>query len=514
MKNVWNTLNPKQKIILFLSLVFATRFLFSFYIPLIDDEAYHWSWTHPLQLSYFDHPGMVAWVEALSTWILGETYIGIRLPFLLFYMGTLWFLWKLTKELFGETEAYVASLLMLFSPVFGLGGYVASPEPPFIFFWMAGAWVFWQGAREDEYQWSLKKTWIYLGIIMGLGLNSKFIIALLAIGFGIYLLLTPHRRKDLLTPWPWVGILIATLIASPIFIWNIQNGWPGFIYQLSDRHSRDEFSFVRWIGFLGTQFGLYTPVVYGLSLVSLVLAWHHRAMPHWRFIFSLSIPSFLVFFWQPLKAEYKPHWSGTALLILSMAVAYLWVRGLKYKGRVLFIPKSRKILWGVLIFFIPLNFIFYTGLAYPWIPKVYKLFRPAQTWNTSWDFTNEFYGWEEFGQFINRRQRELHAESGRRPFLASQRYETTAQMTWGAKQKVYMLNTTTSQYTVQQTPLEMKALEGLDALFVTSEKYKTDPNKWAFWEECLEETYKTYRFDEHARTFYLYYCKNFQGIKK
>lgn len=514
MKTVWTRLNSQQKFYVFFALVFVARFIFSYFIPLIDDEAYHWTWTQQLQLSYFDHPGMVAWVESLSLLVFGNTYIGVRMSFLLFYMGTVFFLWKLTRDLFGENEAYVAALLMLFSPVFGLGGYVASPEPPFIFFWVLGAWVFWQGVREDQQKWSLKKTWVSLGFIMGLGLNSKFIIALLAFGFGIYLLISPKNRKDLFSPWPWIGFLIATIVASPIFIWNIQKGWPGFIYQFSDRHTRDELSIWRWFGFLGTQFGLYTPVIYGMSLIALVLGWTRRAQAAWRFLFALSIPSFIVFFPQPLKAEYKPHWSGTALLMLSMGVAALWVQGLNVGTKQIIAPKSKRVLWGVLAFFIPINFIFYTGLAYPWIPKFYKLYKPAETWNTSWDFTNEFYGWEEFGQYVNRRQRELHAETGRRPFLASQRYETTAQLTWGTKQKVFELNDSISQYTVQQTPLELEALKGMDTIFVTSEKYKTNPLKWAKWDSCALEEFKTYRHDEHARTFALFVCKNFQGINQ
>lgn len=513
MKNRWNSLSQRHKLLFLLGLIFLGRFYFSAMIPLIDDEAYHWTWTNPLQLSYFDHPGMVAWLKALSTYFLGETYIAVRLPFFLFYVGTSFFLFKLAEDLFDKEVATHCLGLFLISPLFGLAGYVASPEPPFIFFWVTACWVFWQGYREDEKQWSQKKTWLMLGLLMGLGLNSKFIIALLAFGFGIYLLLSP-RRKDLLGPWPWTGFFLATLIALPIFIWNIQNGWPGFIYQFSDRHSRDVVSIERWLQFLASQFALFTPTIYALSLVTLVYALRRIKFNHWRFILATSLPSFFIFFPQPLKAEFKPHWSGSALLILSIGVCYLWLRGWKWKGKKILTPKNRYFMGATLAFLIPLNFIFYSAMAYPWLPKAYRFFNPQGQWNTSWDFTNEFYGWEEVGNYVLRRQRELHAQTGQKPFLSSHRYETTAQLTWGTKSRVYMLSNTVSQFTVNQSELEINSLKDLNSLFVSSEKYPTNPSQWAQWDHCTKEDFKTYRFGEHARTFAIYFCTNFQGLQK
>ena len=66
----------------YLVIFFATfifRIFFALNVNLIDDETYHWSWTKDLMLSYYDHPGMVAWLNYLSTVIFGDTIIGIRL---------------------------------------------------------------------------------------------------------------------------------------------------------------------------------------------------------------------------------------------------------------------------------------------------------------------------------------------------------------------------------------------------------------------------------------------------
>ena len=123
----------------FLSLVF--RAIFAVKIGLIDDEAYHWSWTQNLQLSYYDHPGMIAWLEALSTKAFGDTLLGVRLPSFLCYLGTLFFTWKLSRDLFGDLSAKIAVLLFLWTPFWGFGGHVASPETPFMLCWILASCI-------------------------------------------------------------------------------------------------------------------------------------------------------------------------------------------------------------------------------------------------------------------------------------------------------------------------------------------------------------------------------------
>ncbi len=512
-RDSWNRLQSSQKIILLFILALGFRAFFSLNIGLIDDEAYHWSWIKDLQLSYFDHPGMIAWLEAISTYFLGDTILGVRLPGYLCFVGTIVLLYKLTKDLFDEGAALFVGFVLLWSPFWGFGGYVASPEPPFMLCFMAATYVFWQGVREDGKAWTTKKTWLWLGVLMGLGLNSKFIIALLAPGFGLYLLATPSRRRDLLTPWPWVGFLIATILCSPIFIWNIQHDWPGFKYQFHDRHTGGgQINLERWLVFFVAQLLFYTPFLYALIALTFVTSFLKRSEARWRFLLCISAPSLLIFYIQPLFAEYKPHWSGAVCTVLLMGAGFIWSQGLRWGARRIVKARSKVYTWGILGFFIPLAIICYTPFIYPWMPTAFHFFSPKAEWKTTYDLSNEFTGWEELGRFINRRQREIHAEIGHKPFLAALRYEITAQSTWGSKQKIYMLNSTRSHYTVMQSAEEMHNLEGQDALVVTTEKYDADPMQYAKFDSCTPQELKTFRHNVHARTFKVYLCKNYQAI--
>lgn len=498
----WKRASATQKAFVLAALSILVRIAFASLVGLADDEAYHWSWTKNLSLSYYDHPGMIAWLEAISTALFGDTRWGVRLPAFLCYLGTLFLSWKLAREVFNVWAAHFTAFLILWSPLWGFGGYVASPENPFMLCWVAAAYVFWQSVREDGERWPLKKSWLWLGVLMGVGLNSKFIMALLAPGFGLYLLMTPAHRKDLLKRWPWVGFLLAAAICLPIFIWNMQFDWPGFRYQFHERHTTTHFDLNRWFQFLTAQILFFTPVVYGLMVYAFVYALRHLKEARWRWLFCLTVPSILIFYPQPLWAEYKPHWSGPAFLFLAMGAGAIWSQSF-----------SKKLTWGILGFIIPLNLALYLPFVYPWVPKVYRAMNKTAEWQPKWDLSNEFDGWIELGDYVNRRQREVNAETGKKPFIASNRYETTAQTFWGTKQRVYMLSTTKSEYTVTQTPLQMAALIGAPALFVTTDKYPTDPMEWAKFDGCKDEEFKTYRHGEVSRIFKVWLCTNFQGIK-
>lgn len=511
----WKRTSTFQKALALLVPILLFRIVFSLTTGLIDDEAYHWSWAKELSLSYFDHPGFVAWAEWLSTDLFGDTLLGVRLPAFLFYLGTIVVAWRLAWELFDEWAAHVVAFLLLFTPLWGIAGYVASPEPFFMFFWIAAAWTFWQNAKPDPSRWSSKRTWLLLGVLMGLGLNSKFIMALLAPGFGLFLLMTKGRRKELLRPWPWAGALIATVICLPIFVWNHQVDWPGFKYQFHDRHSGETFSAARWGAWWLAQIVFMSPVVYAMLALSFATGWVRRAEPRWRFLFALAAPSIVIFAIQPFFADYKPHWSGPAYLLLAIGAGGLWSEGLNVADRWWIRPRSRAWAIGVLGLLLPINLLVYSAFASPWIPKAYRALNPGKEWNTTWDFTNEFTGWEELGEFITRRQREVHAETGKRPFLAALRYETTAQTYWGAKQKTYHMSFTRSHYTVtQDLTRDFENLRGLDALVVTTEKYPANPIEWGRFQSCAPEELRTERRGEPARVFTVWWCRDFQGVLK
>lgn len=509
-------LDDQQKSLFFkfLIFIFSLRICFLLFTGFVDDDAYHWSWTQQLDYSYFDHPGMIAWLEWLSTSLFGNTRLGVRLPSFICYLLINFFSWKFVKDLFGEKAAVFAIMMILFVPLWGFGGFVSAPEAPFMVLWVLAAYVFWQGVREDDKRWSTQKTWLLLGLIMGIGFNTKFPIVLIAPGFGLYLLLSPKSRGQLATPWPWLGVLIASLLLAPVLMWNLKYDWPSFKYQFHDRHSGGSFDPKRWLGYIGSQLGLLSPGLYVGVLLTFVTSAFRLKDPRYRLLFCIALPSFLIFYPQPFWADYKPHWMGPVYFLLMYGLAGIWVEGLNLFGRQLIQANSQKLKWSIAGFLIPMNILIYAPLPYPWVPKAFRALAPGKEWVKKNDPSNELFGWPEAGQKALEWQKEIEQATGKKPFMAGHRYEMTGQIWMATQQRTYMLSKTVSHYTVVTTAEELKALMGQDAIMIANDKYSLDPQEFAKFDSCEVRHLPIYRFDELARDFQIYWCKNFQGILK
>ena len=77
-------IESKESILLvFVLMVLLTvKALFFIYGNPLPDEAYYWLWSKNISLSYFDHPPLVSWLQALLSFFSINKYFLIRaLPF-------------------------------------------------------------------------------------------------------------------------------------------------------------------------------------------------------------------------------------------------------------------------------------------------------------------------------------------------------------------------------------------------------------------------------------------------
>ena len=81
------------------------RLVYAGMINLTPQEAYYWVWSLHPDLSYFDHPPMVAYSIRLFTIFWGDTIYGIRLPAILYGAGTTMILSLLAAKFFGPQAA-------------------------------------------------------------------------------------------------------------------------------------------------------------------------------------------------------------------------------------------------------------------------------------------------------------------------------------------------------------------------------------------------------------------------
>lgn len=71
-------------------------------------------------------------------------------------------------------------------------------------------------------------AWVGIGLAIGLGMLSKYTIALLGIAAFVFILIDRDARKWLVRPELYIAIVISLIIFSPVIIWNANHEWASF----------------------------------------------------------------------------------------------------------------------------------------------------------------------------------------------------------------------------------------------------------------------------------------------
>jgi dolichol-phosphate mannosyltransferase len=197
---------------------------------LLPEEAYYWNYAQHPALGYLDHPPMVAWLIGLGTTLFGDTEFGVRLGTFLCWFITAGFSFALARDLFGKGIALITVMLTAVLPFFFLFGFFATPDAPLTACW-AGALLFLERALSG----GRARAWWGAGICLGLGMLSKYTIALLVPATLAFLLLDRPSRRWLRRPEPYLAAMLAGLLFSPVILWNQQHGWASFLFQTAHR---------------------------------------------------------------------------------------------------------------------------------------------------------------------------------------------------------------------------------------------------------------------------------------
>lgn len=219
--------------------------LFYLGVPeLLFEEAYYWNYAQHLDIGYLDHPLAVAWLIRLFIDLLGNTEFAVRAAAFLCWLVTAGFMYRLTRELFDRSTAYRALLLAAVLPAYFFFGFFMSPDAPVTACWAAAIYFMYQAVINEK-----PRAWLGVGIALGLGMSSKYTIALVGAAFVLFVLFDRPARQWLSRPQPYLALLIALVLMSPVVIWNWQHDWISFAFQSQDRlASKFSFSLPRLLG--------------------------------------------------------------------------------------------------------------------------------------------------------------------------------------------------------------------------------------------------------------------------
>jgi 4-amino-4-deoxy-L-arabinose transferase-like glycosyltransferase len=198
---------------------------------LAGDEAEYWAWSRKLDWSYYAKGPLIAIVIRASTAVVGPLSVAVtgssmaavRLPAILLGALTGWGVFRLTRETIKDPAAALLAVLVLPAiPLFRIGGLIITIDTPLVCCWIwAAVWAFRAIARD---RWA---AWTTAGVIAGVGVTAKYTMLALPASVGVFLLLSPRHRVQLVRPRFWLLSALCGLGLAPIIAWNAVHGWVG-----------------------------------------------------------------------------------------------------------------------------------------------------------------------------------------------------------------------------------------------------------------------------------------------
>lgn len=290
-------------------------------LPVFAQEAYYWTYAQHPDLSYFDHPPMVAWLIWLGTSVFGDGAAGIRLGTWTCGMVTTWtgarILARFGVDATGQRGWILVSVL---SPILGMAHCLANPDPPLVCGWTVALFALWR-ARDGGLVW-----WLLAGVAAGCALLSKYTAIFLAPAGLALLLFDPAMRRQLRRPGPYLAVLVAAIVFLPVLAWNVRNDFESFRFQTESRFAAGRLGTAWLTEFLGGQFAALHPAL-AVALPFAVVWAARRSFARdpraaWLLVFGLPLPLYLLA--NSLFIQVKINWVAPAYVPLVLAIVVWW----------------------------------------------------------------------------------------------------------------------------------------------------------------------------------------------
>jgi hypothetical protein len=490
---------------------------------LSTDESHYVLYSQNLAWGYFDHPPMVGFLGALTS-LLGHSSFFVRLGPVLCWLGSIMLLRLLILELYKDEKiALVAAVFILLMPVQHLLAISLLPDATLNMFWCATLLFAWRAMKSGRWL-----TWCMTGVFLGCAFLSKYHGVLLPMCIVLYVVTSRETRKWMLSPKPYVAVVIGLLVFLPNIIWNYRNNWISYAFQLGHGGGSGKLEIGKVFESIGGQMGAVTPILFVLLVIAFIHIARSRPLNSSdRFVLWTSMPVFVFFCGIGLTGKVLPHWPAVGLWTGSAALAVMFLRKTNAENKFALTWK-RWFATGAILAFIAILFT-YIAIAFPVIEGMYNgarnisitlnrripSIKPLEPFKPKIDITNDLYGWDKAGEAIN----EIRFSMPRpeKTFVFCHKFFTTSQLlpylsdgTVGTT-----LSRKPSQYLLWFDPAEHK---GWDAIFVDIERWKKGIERYAGLFEKVEVepvTLETFRSDNHlAHRFFLYKCYGFKGKKE
>jgi 4-amino-4-deoxy-L-arabinose transferase-like glycosyltransferase len=296
----------------------ALRLVAAAFTPITFDEAYYWMWSKSLAGGYYDHPPMVAYVIRAGTMIAGDTELGVRLVSILLALPMSYAVYRSAAILFGGARVAATSAILLnVTLMAAVGTLIVTPDAPllvassFVLFFLAKVLETGRGA-----------WWLAVGAAVGAALLSKYTALFFGLAILIWLVAVPKLRRWFISPWPYLGGVVALAVFAPVILWNRDHQWVSFLKQFG-RARIEDFRPAFIAELIPTQVSFATPLVFILGVMGLyALALRRAGASASRVLVETMVWTIVAYFvWHSLHARVEANWFAPVYPAFVVAAA-------------------------------------------------------------------------------------------------------------------------------------------------------------------------------------------------
>jgi hypothetical protein len=213
--------SPRTALALLAAFVLVLHLLAASHYGIFRDELYYLACADHLATGYVDHPPLSVALLWLVRPVVGDSLIALRLVPAICNAHVVVLTGVLARDLGGGRPAQIlAALASAVCPVFLALTSFYSMNAIDLLLWTAALLLVHRCVLAPS-----RGRWLWLGVVLGLGLLNKLSVLWLGAGLFLGLLLTPYRAH-LRTRGPWLAGVVALTLFTPHVLWQVELGWP------------------------------------------------------------------------------------------------------------------------------------------------------------------------------------------------------------------------------------------------------------------------------------------------
>ncbi len=215
-------------------------------------------WGREMELGYYKHPPLPAWLAEMATWVAGNRVWPTYLLSQICVATCLWAAWRFARDVLSPWLALSAAALLDACYYYNYTTPEFNHNVTLRPLWaLTTLFLFWAASTGK------KRYWIAFGVAAAAGMYAKYQLFLLLPPMLLFSVWNPRARRCWTTAGPYLAILLFLVLLTPHLWWAWQHDFPAIGYALERTRGEATWSehLVNPMKFLGAQMLAVAPAV-------------------------------------------------------------------------------------------------------------------------------------------------------------------------------------------------------------------------------------------------------------